>query len=58
MGGVGFRLGCVNHIPHLWPLAYGHRHRFPLRLLARAALKVTAFIRLLALADHDPFLTH
>ena len=58
MGGTATRLGAVNRIPRLWALAYAPHHPAPLRLAARAALRVAGFFRLLAQADHQTFLTH
>ncbi len=47
----------MNRIPKLWAVAYGSNHPSPLRLAARQALRVGAFIRALALADHQSFPT-
>ncbi|MEV7027766.1 hypothetical protein [Kitasatospora sp. NPDC093558] len=47
----------MKRIPTLWPAAYG-TGRSPLwRLPARLLIRVGAFIRQLALADHQPFTT-
>ncbi|MGW2181764.1 hypothetical protein ACWCXX_27455 [Streptomyces sp. NPDC001732] len=40
------------HVPALWTAAYGPRHRPFVRLVARCLLRVRAFARDLALADH------
>ncbi|WP_199879165.1 hypothetical protein [Streptomyces sp. CB02460] len=42
-----------TRIPALWTAAYGRRP-LPVRLLARTLLRVRAFARELALADHVP----
>ncbi|MFE2431899.1 hypothetical protein ACFXJ5_34890 [Streptomyces sp. NPDC059373] len=45
----------MNRIPPLWTAAYGS-HSSPLtRFFARRAVRVAAFVRALALADHHPF---
>ncbi|WP_185992937.1 hypothetical protein [Streptomyces sp. 130] len=41
-------------IPALWTAAYGPRRPRAVRLLARTLLRVRAFARELALADHVP----
>lgn len=44
-----------TRVPALWNVAYGpHRHR-TVRVLARYLLRVRAFVRELALADHAPY---
>ncbi|WP_168712627.1 hypothetical protein [Streptomyces sp. A0958] len=43
-----------TRIPALWTVAYGPRRARPVRLLARSLLRVRAFARDLALADHLP----
>ncbi|MFB7528782.1 hypothetical protein ACFC0C_11120 [Streptomyces sp. NPDC056178] len=43
------------HVPALWAAAYGPRHGPAVRLAARCLLRVRAFARDLALADHVPF---
>ncbi|WP_405936042.1 hypothetical protein OG338_04300 [Streptomyces sp. NBC_00726] len=43
------------HIPVLWTAAYGPHRPRTVRLLARALLRVRAFARELALADHVPY---
>jgi hypothetical protein len=45
----------MYRIPALWPAAYGPRVRPLPRLLARTAVRLTDFVRALALADHRPF---
>ncbi|MEU0276245.1 hypothetical protein [Streptomyces sp. NPDC006307] len=47
----------MNRIPKLWVTAYGSSRPSALRLVARQALRVGAFFRALALADHRPFIT-
>ncbi|MCX4785713.1 MULTISPECIES: hypothetical protein [unclassified Streptomyces] len=42
-------------VPALWAVAYGPRHTAAVRLAARCLLRVRAFVRELALADHVPF---
>ncbi|MFJ7630399.1 hypothetical protein ACIQZN_28330 [Streptomyces sp. NPDC097595] len=44
-----------TRIPALWAVAYGRRRSLPVRLLARTLLRVRAFARELALADHVPY---
>ncbi|MEV6160973.1 hypothetical protein AB0L71_03430 [Streptomyces sp. NPDC052052] len=43
------------HVPALWSAAYGPHHTPAVRLAARCLLRVRAFARDLALADHVPF---
>ncbi|WP_406380383.1 hypothetical protein [Streptomyces sp. NBC_01618] len=43
------------HVPALWAVAYGPRHTTAVRFAARCLLRVRAFARELALADHVPF---
>ncbi|MFD4855460.1 hypothetical protein [Streptomyces atratus] len=43
------------HVPVLWAAAYGPHHTPAVRLVARCLLRVRAFARDLALADHVPF---
>ncbi|MBL1110013.1 hypothetical protein JK361_36550 [Streptomyces sp. 5-8] len=45
----------MNRIPALWPAAYGPRVRPLPRLLARTAVRLADFVRMLALADHQSF---
>ncbi|KAF3466511.1 hypothetical protein [Streptomyces sp. Tu 3180] len=45
----------MNHIPALWASAYGSQSPRLHRFLARRAVRLGAFIRALALADHRPF---
>lgn len=40
------------HVPALWTAAYGTHHAPAVRLAARCLLRVRAFVRELALADH------
>jgi hypothetical protein len=47
----------MNRIPALWAAAYGSQGSRPLRFLARQAVRLAAFVRALALADHHPFTT-
>ncbi|MBK3522344.1 MULTISPECIES: hypothetical protein [Streptomyces] len=47
----------MYRIPALWPTAYGPRVRPLPRLLARTAVRLTDFVRALAVADHRPFTT-
>ncbi|WP_189964530.1 hypothetical protein [Streptomyces violascens] len=47
----------MNRIPALWTLAYGSHGSATRRFLARRAVALCAFIRTLALADHEPFTT-
>ncbi|MCL3994337.1 hypothetical protein [Streptomyces lavenduligriseus] len=53
--GPGHMLRGMYRIPALWPAAYGPRVRPLPRLLARTAVRLTDFVRALALADHRPF---
>ncbi|MEE1771224.1 hypothetical protein PUR34_24560 [Streptomyces sp. JV185] len=41
-----------THVPALWAAAYGPHHAPAVRLGARCLLRVRAFVRELALADH------
>ncbi|WLQ32949.1 hypothetical protein P8A18_05545 [Streptomyces castrisilvae] len=43
-----------TRIPVLWTAAYGPHRPRPVRTLARSLLRVRAFARDLALADHVP----
>ncbi|MFJ4868644.1 hypothetical protein [Streptomyces sp. NPDC088757] len=43
----------MNRIPKLWAIAYGTNRPSPLRLAARQVLRAGAFIKALALADHQ-----
>jgi hypothetical protein len=46
----------MNHIPSLWGAAYGSQ-RSPIgRFAALCIIRITAFGRMLALADHRPFM--
>ncbi|WP_330238167.1 hypothetical protein [Streptomyces sp. NBC_00525] len=47
-------LQSSTRIPVLWAAAYGPDRPRPVRLLARTLLRVRAFARELALADHVP----
>ncbi|MFJ8851083.1 hypothetical protein [Streptomyces sp. NPDC102437] len=40
------------HVPALWTAAYGPHHAPAVRLAARYLLRIRAFVRDLALADH------
>ncbi|MFF8914522.1 hypothetical protein ACF08M_14655 [Streptomyces sp. NPDC015032] len=42
-------------VPVLWAAAYGPRHTRAVRFAARRLLRLRAFARDLALADHVPF---
>ncbi|MBO0914507.1 hypothetical protein OG322_30990 [Streptomyces sp. NBC_01260] len=44
-----------SHVPALWTVAYGPHRLRGVRLLARCLLRVRAFARELALADHVPY---
>ncbi|MFD8689640.1 hypothetical protein [Streptomyces sp. NPDC059651] len=44
-----------TRVPALWKAAYGPHRAMPLRFLARCLLRVRAFARELALADHVPY---
>lgn len=46
-----------NRVPRLWSAAYGPSRAPLTRLLARGAVRITAFVRELALADHRPFVS-
>ncbi|MGY3063407.1 hypothetical protein ACVWZD_007705 [Streptomyces sp. TE3672] len=43
------------HVPALWTAAYGPHHSPAVRFAARCLLRVRAFVRELALADHVGF---
>ncbi|MCX4868072.1 hypothetical protein OHU11_34040 [Streptomyces sp. NBC_00257] len=43
------------HVPALWTAAYGPHHSPAVRFAARCLLRVRAFVRELALADHAGF---
>ncbi|MEU6384551.1 hypothetical protein ABZ847_13360 [Streptomyces bauhiniae] len=45
----------MNRIPTLWAAAYGSRTPRLRRFLARRAVHFAAFVKALALADHQPF---
>ncbi|MGW8885587.1 hypothetical protein [Streptomyces sp. NPDC055749] len=45
----------MAHVPALWNAAYGSHHAAAVRLCARLLLRLRAFLRELALADHQPF---
>ncbi|MEU3413140.1 MULTISPECIES: hypothetical protein [unclassified Streptomyces] len=47
----------MSRVPALWPAAYGPKARPLPRLLARTTVRLTDFVRALALADHRPFTT-
>ncbi|MFF7182330.1 hypothetical protein [Streptomyces sp. NPDC008121] len=47
----------MDRVPRLWSAAYGPSRAPLTRLLARTALRVTAFVRSLALAEHQPFVS-
>ncbi|MFD4410432.1 hypothetical protein ACFWOX_09020 [Streptomyces sp. NPDC058467] len=47
----------MNRIPALWTAAYGSHTPRLRRFLARRAVRVGAFMKALALADHHPFTT-
>ncbi|MEU6594153.1 hypothetical protein ABZ923_33955 [Streptomyces sp. NPDC046881] len=47
----------MNRIPALWTAAYGPQAPALLRFLARRAVRLADFVRMLALADHRPFTT-
>ncbi|MFF5335777.1 hypothetical protein [Streptomyces sp. NPDC013181] len=47
-------LQSPTRVPVLWAAAYGPGRPLPVRLLARTLLRVRAFARDLALADHAP----
>ena len=55
-GQAGFmaHIQSSTRIPALWTVAYGPHRPVPVRLLARTLLRVRAFARELALADHVP----
>ncbi|MEU1469720.1 hypothetical protein ABZ434_16005 [Streptomyces sp. NPDC005761] len=44
-----------TRVPALWAVAYGPHRLVPVRILARCLLRVRAFVRELALADHVPY---
>lgn len=46
------RIQPSARVPALWTAAYGPHHTPAVRLLARCLLRVRAFARDLALADH------
>ncbi|MFI0446268.1 hypothetical protein [Actinomadura sp. 6N118] len=48
----------MNRVPILWSAAYGPNRSPVTRYLARRALKVKAFARDLARADHYPFTSY
>ncbi|WP_328909270.1 hypothetical protein OG230_07110 [Streptomyces sp. NBC_00234] len=43
----------MTHVPALWNAAYGPHHARAVRLGARLLLRLRAFLRELALADHE-----
>ncbi|MGW5250727.1 hypothetical protein ACWEQN_44705 [Streptomyces sp. NPDC004129] len=45
----------MNRIPALWAAAYGSQTPRLRRYLARRAVRLAAFVKALALADHRPF---
>ncbi|WP_406448562.1 hypothetical protein OG782_07220 [Streptomyces sp. NBC_00876] len=44
-----------THVPALWNVAYGPHRPAVVRVIARCLLRVRAFARELALADHVPY---
>ncbi|MEU1349450.1 hypothetical protein ACFYPA_32125 [Streptomyces sp. NPDC005775] len=44
-----------TRVPALWNVAYGRHRPRAVRILARGLLRVRAFVRELALADHVPY---
>ncbi|ROQ62633.1 hypothetical protein EDD93_5353 [Streptomyces sp. 840.1] len=44
-----------TRVPALWTVAYGPHRPFSVRILARCLLRVRAFARDLALAEHVPY---
>ncbi|WP_202638662.1 hypothetical protein [Bailinhaonella thermotolerans] len=45
----------MNHVPPFWSAAYAPRRGPLTRVLARAAIRLSAFVRALAQADHHTF---
>ncbi|WP_225821483.1 hypothetical protein [Streptomyces naphthomycinicus] len=45
----------MNRIPTLWAAAYGSQTPRLRRRLARRAVRLAAFVKVLALTDHRPF---